>query len=133
MRYLGIDWGKAKIGVALGDDETGFAFPRKIVRGERALRQLFAQTLREEKIGGVVVGIPRSQDGETREEARRIAAAAAKLAGDFHLAVFYEDERMTTKAARRLLSSAGSTKKKDDAAAAALILQSFLDRLKKNV
>lgn len=127
MRYMGIDYGKARMGIAVSDVGEKFAFPREVVMRESELEmpmRIF-EIINSEEIRGVVIGLPHAMPGVSQDLAFQIREFAERL--KFHTAVqvFFEDELFTTKIAERL------SDKKSDAAAAALILQSFLDRKNK--
>ncbi len=133
MRYLGIDRGTVRVGVALSD-ETGFlaqgleVIP---VRDEAQLLERVRHLCRTYAVERVVVGLPRNMDGSrgpAAERAERFAALVAEATG---LPVTLWDERLTTAAAERNMVSADLSRKRRrqiiDRAAATLILQSFLD------
>ena len=119
MRYLGIDYGKARIGLALSDPGGLIAFPHTVVHTPE-------EVIREAKAEGaeaVVVGLPLSFSGRPSAQAQGTRAFAAKLGQALQLPIEFENEVLTTKMAER-----SSEKHRADASAAALILQSFLDR-----
>jgi putative Holliday junction resolvase len=131
-RVIGVDHGRRRVGVAVGDDETGMAFPRPVVpaRGAaEAIRRLAA----EEGTHRVVVGLPLNMDGSEGSQ-----AAAAREFGraltDIGLEVAFADERLTTwdaVARARDADGAGATHRRSaanaiDSAAAALILEQYL-------
>jgi putative Holliday junction resolvase len=144
---LAVDYGRARIGLALADSETRMAQPlstmERINRNEdiRRLREL----VREQGVTQVVVGLPLRLDGtrgEMAEEAERFAHRVRKQIG---VPVEMVDERLTSWEAERLLEEVqgrfihekltGSKKAKIvrakmsvDAVAAAVILKEFLDR-----
>jgi putative holliday junction resolvase len=131
-RLVGLDHGMRRIGVAVGDTETGMAFARAAIQRRSLDRDL--DLVRElcvsEGAERVVIGLPLNMDGSEGAQ-----AAAARAFGDalaaIGLAPFYEDERLSTwEAGERL---AGSGRRPDrhsgelDSAAARLILQQYLD------
>ncbi|RJQ36026.1 Holliday junction resolvase RuvX, partial [Candidatus Parcubacteria bacterium] len=119
MRYLGIDYGKARIGLALSDPSGRIAFPHTIVH---TLAEVVAEA-REAGVEAVVIGLPLSFSGRPSPETQGIRAFAAKLGRTLQLPIEFENEVLTTKIAEQ-----SSGKRRVDASAAALILQSFLDR-----
>ncbi|MSQ36257.1 MAG: Holliday junction resolvase RuvX [Dehalococcoidia bacterium] len=123
MRWLGIDPGAARVGIAICDDEERIAVPLEVVPASAAVPAIRA-IARREGVGGVVVGLPVTMAG--REAA---GAAAARKLGErlrrvLELPIEYEDERLTTAAVERLV---GRARPSDDLAAAWL-LQQFIDR-----
>lgn len=115
-KYLGIDWGKSKIGLALGSDDTGLSLPHKIVKNNNDGLKYVDDLCSEEKIEIIIVG-------GLRDENNQFSKFIGLLEGKgFKVEVF--DERLTSKLARRLNSELGN---QDDAVAASLILQSWLE------
>ena len=120
MRYLGIDFGRKRIGLALSDAEGRIAFPHKTVgRADDVFKVIEA-----EGVDAVVIGLPVSLDGTDSEETRAVRAFAAMLSGSLQLPMAFESEVFTTK-----IAEAHSSREHADASAAALILQSYLDRI----
>lgn len=122
-RYLGIDYGTKRIGLALGDDITKIATPFKVV-GSLADIVL---VVKEEDIDHLVVGVPltmRKEKGAMHEMVEEFISGLADLTG---LPIEQVDERLSSKAGDALVGG-----KKDkaprDAIAAMLILQSFFDK-----
>jgi putative Holliday junction resolvase len=122
MRWLGIDPGAARVGIAACDPEERVAVPLEIVPASAAFPAIRAIARREE-VGGIVVGLPRSLDGS-----EGVAAAAARKLGErlrrLGLPLEYEDERLTSVAAEREAPRGAAA----DDVAAALMLQQFIDR-----
>lgn len=130
MRILGIDYGRKKIGLAVGDNEANLAEPLEVVRFvsfEEALRRL-AQIVKVEQVGQVVIGI---SEGEIAEESKEFGK---KLEEKLRVSVTFQDETLTTQEAQELSIKAGIKRKKrkvmEDAYSAALILQTYLDSYK---
>jgi putative Holliday junction resolvase len=121
MKTLGIDYGRSKIGVALGIDS--FAEPLKVIRVDSFddAVQKMKKEMEIEKPDKVIVGI---SEGEMGEESK-------KFAEELKAEVF--DETLTSKDAQKLSLEAGINRTKrhqmEDAYAASLILQSYLDSL----
>lgn len=137
MRYLGIDYGLKKVGVAASDEEGRLAFPKAILPNDENLLREIAKICKEEKIEGVVFGESRTLEGNPNkilDESLRFKRALEQKTG---LPVYLEKEFMTTLEARRTKKVAeeelGRREKKIpkevDASAAALILQRHLDKV----
>ncbi len=128
MKYLGIDHGGKRIGLALGDDETHIAAPLEVVEAaglEDAVGAV-ALIIKEEAVDKIVLGLPTSMSGSNNKQAeivKRFGAALEKASG---IKVNYEDERLSSKQADALTRDAAVANK--DAIAAMVILQSYLDR-----
>jgi putative Holliday junction resolvase len=133
VRYLGLDVGDVRIGVALSDETATIATglptlervgPRKDVRALAAL-------VREREAGEVVVGLPRRLDGTLGPQAEKVLAFVEDLRRSVRVPVVTWDERLTSVMATQALVEAGvrrqGRKGKVDRVAAVLILQSYLD------
>ena len=135
-RLLGIDHGTRRIGVAVGDSETGLAFARPALTGRtEAAIQVLGELAQREGIGTAVIGLPLNMD---RSEGRQAALARAfgeRLAG-IGLSVVYVDERLTSWEAGERLDEAGQRPSRRsgelDSAAARIILQQYLDMPKED-
>lgn len=134
MRYLGVDPGEARVGLALSDEEAVIAHPRGHVSGRGTPEQV-AERVREalggEPIARVVVGLPLRLDGSEGLPARRARVLGRAIAKALGVPASFRDERLTTVQAERSLGELGvkgqARRKIVDEAAAALLLQAFLD------
>lgn len=121
MRYLGIDYGKKRIGLALG--EKGLARPLMVLPNNKEIGEKIGQICQKEAIDRLVLGW--SED--LKEEIRALKKNLEKGLG---LPCEFEDETLTTRAGIATMLQTGSRRKKRkeeaDAAAAAEILVSFL-------
>jgi putative Holliday junction resolvase len=144
-RILALDYGRARIGMAIADAQTALAQPLgtldRINRNEdmRRLREL----VREHCVRQIVVGLPLRLDGTRGDMAEEAARFGQRVHKQLGLPVEMVDERLTSWEAERLLeeqqgrtihATPGKKKKKEnektgvDAMAAALILKEYLDR-----
>lgn len=126
MRYLGIDYGTKRVGLAVSDDTGEFAFPKGIVTTSEA-SAFIAKLCKEEGIDAIIIGESLATNEAHNELAPRVNAFKSKLALLTELPIFFEREGFSTVEAHRYQTDAG---KRDDSAAA-IILQRFLDKLKK--
>ncbi|MGB7549732.1 MAG: Holliday junction resolvase RuvX [Terracidiphilus sp.] len=136
-RYLALDVGSKRIGVAVSD-ELGLT-PQPVLTLERHrnpredLRSL-ARLARRFGVAGIVVGNPLHLSGEMSPRAAKTQAFAAELGELTGLPIHLWDERLTTRAAHQILYEAGHPRPQHrrvvDQVAATLILQSFLDERK---
>ena len=131
MRTLGVDLGSVRVGVALSDPTGTLASPLAVLpRSARLLDQLAALAA-EHEVDAVVVGLPRSLDGQERQAAKAARAEAGVLAERLSVPVHLQDERLSTVAAHAGLAAAGKTARQRrgsvDASAAAVLLQSWLE------
>ncbi|MET0340563.1 MAG: Holliday junction resolvase RuvX [Polyangiales bacterium] len=133
MRWLGIDPGQRRVGLALSDEDGSFASPHKtLTRDDDAslLSQLCSE-IADNQVREVVLGLPLRMNGEEGPEAKRARRLKAAIERAASVTVVLWDERLTTVAAERELRGVGmrGSKKKAllDQAAATLLLQSYLD------
>ena len=132
MRYLAIDLGDRRTGLAVGDDETGLASPLCVLECAPAqLADRLAGAVEDHGPDALVVGLPLNMDGSEGPRAKGARVVGAALAERFARPVHYQDERLTSFAAEGHLARSGHTrlgkKRRLDALAAAEILRDFLD------
>ena len=134
-RLIGVDHGTRRIGLAVGDTETGLAFARPALRrtNEAADLATLAALASAEGADGYVIGLPLLEDGRHGAQARRAVTFADRLAEASGLPVLQVDERFTSWQAGNDLAGAGRRPDRRtgelDSAAARLILQQCLDDL----
>jgi putative Holliday junction resolvase len=129
---LGVDYGRARIGLAISDELRMLAHPLETIAAGKDAIPRIADLVKQRKIDIVVVGVPKNMSGTrgaAAEEAERfVEQLRAKIDGQ----VVTWDERLTTVAAERALRDAGKktrdTRGYVDQVAAQMILQGFLDR-----
>lgn len=134
-KWLGIDYGDARIGVAVSDPMGIIARGLETVRWngrdpEWALERI-ATLASEQGVCGLVIGIPRRTDGKTGESETKARELAASLADRTGLPVVLLDERYTTVLASRIMRESGrkASRSRDiiDQVAAEIILQEYLE------
>ncbi len=117
MKILGIDYGRSKIGLAVGDTETGLVEP--LAGG------LISRIIKENQISKIVIGIP---GGKMDKE---IKTFGKNLNQETGLPVEFFDETLTTQDAQRELLAGGRKRKNrhklEDAIAAAIMLELFIE------
>jgi putative Holliday junction resolvase len=132
MRFLGIDHGTRRIGVAYGDD-IGVATPLPAITAPDPAKQWagLGALLRERRITEVVLGLPLNMDGSSGPKAKEVEAFAQQIRSEFGLPVHLVDERLTSYEAE---STIPPSKRRDvrkaglvDSMAATIILQDYLD------
>jgi len=132
-RIIGIDYGKARIGVAISDWLGMMAHARATIPAtswDNAIAEI-VQLARQEQVTFFVVGLPYNMDGSEGPAAASAKLFGEKLATASGLPVKYWDERMSTMFAQDILHSAGRKTKRSkpviDQVAAQVILQSYMD------
>lgn len=127
MRYLGIDYGTKKVGLAFSDEAGTMGFPFDIVPNDSKLSDALALLVEEEHIEGIVIGESRDFSGNQNPIANAARALGDELSERTGISVFYEPELLTTQEAKRDFEGVHSHNRGNvDASAAALILTSFL-------
>jgi len=141
-RYIAVDLGDRRTGLAVADSQTRVASPWKTLEvplahedGAKLIREIERTVLRD--YGGssaleIVVGLPLHLDGRESDRSKIARTFADRLAGALGLPVHLADERLTSKQADWAMGQSGLThlqkKRRRDAVAAAALLQGFLDR-----
>ena len=129
---LGIDFGQARIGLAISDELRFLAHPLQTIPSNRSSVNKIAEIVRDRRVEIVVVGIPRHMSGEVGAAANAALEFADRLRAQLRCPVETWDERLSTVAAERALREAGrkthQTRQVVDQVAAQMILQSYLDR-----
>lgn len=109
MRLLGIDLGERRIGVAIGDDDGGFA--RGLVALRRGSPEHDARLLErlgsEHGVGGLVVGLPLRLDGSEGSQAQATRAWGEEMAERLRWPLAWRDERLTSVAAEASVGRMG--------------------------
>ncbi len=130
-RFLGLDWGEKRIGVATSDDRGVLAVGYGVWPArDTDFFPLLERTVKEEDIGEIVVGYPITLRGDVGPKAQQVDRFIAQLERR-GFAVHRWDERYSSADVSRMLSEHGISQRKQrgklDMAAATIILQSYLD------
>jgi putative holliday junction resolvase len=129
---LGIDFGRARIGLAISDELRFLAHPLETIPANKTAASRIAEIVRDRKIDKVVVGIPKHMSGEIGDAAKQALEFVEKLRAHLTCPIDTWDERLSTVAANRALTAAGKktrqTRQIVDQVAAQMILQGYLDR-----
>lgn len=126
MRWLGIDPGEARVGLAICDPEERVAVPLEVVPASAAFPAIRAIVARED-VGGIVIGLPLLPSGDEGDAAAMARRLGDRITRSLEVELVYEDERLTSVAAEQQSRSAGRRGPSDDLAAT-IILEQFLDR-----
>lgn len=134
MRYLAIDYGLKRSGLAVCDADETLASPLVVLTGQGGLIEKIRQIITDQAVDAIVFGLPLNMDGTEGAQAKRVRDFAAELIKQIELPLFFQDERLSSFDAEKKLAALGITRKKKkkhlDAIAAAAILQAFLDTAK---
>ena len=133
-RFLGIDHGSKRIGLAVSDAGATLASPLATIHASGNLSDEIAAVLscaKEYEIDACVVGLPLNMDDTEGDQAKTVRRFGAELGRISGKPVHYWDERLSSRAAEELLRPAELTRKKRkarlDRVAAQVMLQGFLD------
>lgn len=139
-RFLGLDVGTKRIGIAVSDELGMTAQPVMTLETRRNRREdlrSIARLARRYKVAAIVVGRPLHLSGEVSPRAAKTEQFAAELGELSRLPIHLWDERLTTREAHQLLYESGRKRQEHaqvvDQVAATLILQSFLDERQNQV
>lgn len=134
MRYLAIDLGDRRTGLAAGDDVVRLVQPVEVLQVPRgpALLDALARAVDRHGPDALVVGLPLNMDGTEGGSARSVREFGALIAERTSLPVHYQDERLTSFEADERMARSGRTHREKrelrDALAACAILEGFLAR-----
>jgi putative Holliday junction resolvase len=134
VRYLAIDLGAKRTGLAAGDDVVGLVQPVEVVQVPRgpALLDALARAIDRHGPDALVIGLPLNMDGTEGGATADVRAFGTALAGRVGLPVHYHDERLSSFEADQRMARSGRThrEKKElrDALAACAILEAWLGR-----
>lgn len=133
MRYLGIDYGSKRVGIALSDENGTMGFPHSIISNTPKLVEEVCALIAKENVGAIVIGESRTLAGGENPIATEARAFADGIKERIGTPIYYESEVFTSVEARRAPEKEAKSRKPKrhtavDDSAAALILTSFLSR-----
>jgi putative Holliday junction resolvase len=130
MRFLCIDLGDKRTGLAICNSEETIASPLAVIKGVKDLTGHIVTTIKQYAVEAVVLGLPLNMDDSEGDRAAIVRKFSAELASRIEIPIFFQDERLSSFSAGNKLSQTGLTHKKKknrlDAIAAAEILEEFL-------
>ena len=140
MRFVGVDYGRKRIGLAISDATAFLARPWQVIAvpdpdpetSAVMIADFFPRLLNDDDgVDGIVIGLPRKLDGADTDQTADVRTFARQLQMITGIEVFLIDERLTSVEAEAQLATREKDwkkrKKQIDAVAAAIILQDFLD------
>ncbi len=133
MKAMGIDFGLARIGIALSDDTKFLASPFETYgrKGDDLDIQHLINIIKTKNVDEIVCGLPMNMAGEEQEIAKKTREFMAKLAENVDIKIEFVDERLSSLMAEEMLKETErdwkKRKEKLDAVAASIILQDYLD------
>ena len=136
VRFIGLDLGSKRIGVSICDERQSIATPFKTINKTNT-NELIDQLkiiIKENNIGGIIIGNPVNMDGSMGRSAQSVNDVALNISKSINLPVILWDERLSTVGAFNLSSqldvNVSKREKNIDQNAAAFILQGAIDFLK---
>lgn len=134
MRILGIDYGDARVGVAVSDIMGFMANGIKTIKNTKHLMDELSEIINEYKPEKIVIGLPKNMDGTEGFRVDATKEFAENLKSIYSGEIIFEDERLTTVGAERYLNSTNTRGKKRkeiiDTVSACLILEQYLNKIK---
>lgn len=124
VRYIGIDYGTKRVGVALSDESGAMAFPHAVLENTPQLITNLKKIIEKEDVGEAVVGHSLNQYNEQNKVQEEIEQLILDLTLQTGIPVHLEPEQYTTQEAIRLQGRSLKT----DASAAAIILNSYIQK-----
>jgi putative Holliday junction resolvase len=135
MRYLAIDYGAKRCGLAVCDPLEMLVSPLEVIDGRRNLINKIVEVIQAEGIEAVVLGLPLNMDNSAGRQAEVVKEFSKRLKKKINLTIHFQDERLSSFAAKERLADIELTRKEKrkrfDAVAAAFILESFLEQKKR--
>ena len=126
MRYLGIDYGTKRVGLALSDEGGQMAFPHEVLPNDGDLLKKLVALVEKEKVEEIIIGHSLDREGEENALHESVKKLTLELTLELGLPIHLEPEQYTTQEAIRFQGKNEHT----DASAAAIILNSYLNRTK---
>jgi putative Holliday junction resolvase len=129
MRYLGIDFGSKRVGLALSDESGAMGFPHAVIPNDGRLIDYVMEIIARKDVEVVVIGDSLDNSGNPNPIREKSKSFAVELERKANVEVVWEPEHFTSQEARRdPVGVRTNTREAVDASAAALILSSYLSR-----
>jgi putative Holliday junction resolvase len=134
VRYLAIDHGQKRTGLAISDASETLVSPHSVIEtaNEEELLRRISYVLDAEEIDAIVVGLPINMDGTEGDRSRKVRQFVLAMQQETDKPVHLHDERLSSFEADCLVGDLELTRKKKkkrlDAIAAAAILRSFFEQ-----
>ncbi len=126
MKYIGIDYGSKRVGVAISDEGGTMAFPKVVISAGAQLVEKISELFKEEQVQSVVLGESKDFSGKDNPIMNDILSFKKALEERLNIDIILEPEFMTSREAEHIQGRGDM----HDASAATLILQSYLDKQK---
>jgi putative Holliday junction resolvase len=141
-KYLGIDYGEKRTGIAVSDENKRYSFSRKYLINDSKFYSNLLNIILEENISKIIIGYPLNFKSEKTIQTLKIEEFKNQLEEflkkkSLELEIIFYDERFTSNLAENSIMNSGLKKKKRqekglvDSLSAQIILQDYIDKLKK--
>ncbi|MDX9702748.1 MAG: Holliday junction resolvase RuvX [Candidatus Auribacterota bacterium] len=133
-RYLGIDYGQKRVGLAMSDKQgiISQVFGTLDNTSEKDVILKLIEIVKEYEVAEIIIGLPKNMNNTLGEKAKELLAFVDLMRDYIITPIHLWDERLTTREAERMLIDADISRKKRkkvvDSIASQLILQGYLDR-----
>ncbi|MBX4198491.1 Holliday junction resolvase RuvX [Candidatus Parcubacteria bacterium] len=124
MRYMGIDYGSKRVGIAISDESGSFALPEAVIHMSKNIVADIGKIIKEKGIKHIIIGESKDFKGADNAIMPKVRELKEKLEKEFDLPVEFEPEFLTSREAEHIQGKG----EMHDASAAALILKSYLAR-----
>ena len=134
-RIIGIDWGLRRCGIAVSDENRDFVFvrPQLYIKSQDELVQKILDIICEDKISGIVMGLPLFADGTESDTTKMVREFANSLMARTDLPIIFIEENLTSSAAQEEIGrkSISKIKQELDSVSAKIILENAIAVLKR--
>ena len=134
-RIISLDWGLRRCGVAVSDESREFTFtrPQLYIKSQPELIQKVRGIISEEKIVGIVIGLPLFSDGSESDTTKMVREFADSLVKNTDLPIIFVEENLTSSAAQEEIGRKSISKIKSelDSVSAKIILENAIAILKR--
>lgn len=124
MKFLGIDYGTKRIGLATAEEGTGMAFPKSVIPNDNKILDVIENLIKEEGVGKIIIGESKNYRMEDNDIMVDILDLKKILETTLEIDVILHPEFLTSAQAKNM----GASDEMMDASAAAVILQSYLEQ-----
>ncbi len=134
-RILSLDWGLRRCGVAVSDENRNFVFvrPQLYIKTQDELIQNVLGIIAEDKISGIVIGLPLYSDGTDSDTTKMVREFAKILSNNTDLPIIFIEENLTSATAQEEIGRKSITKIKQelDSVSAKIILENAISMLRR--
>lgn len=138
-KYLGIDYGSKRVGIAVSDENKKYSFSREFINNDKKFYENLLKIIKEESVEKIIIGYPLNFNSEKTIQTMAVEKFRCNLESKLkqnkvEAEIVYFDERLTSKIAQNSILNSGLSKRKRqekgrvDSISAQIILQDFIDK-----